>query len=120
MSDEDKHYTWDEQVAVDQFQEIDPEDPKNWFRAPPPRPTGLCSKVKEAMLNCLKETDCYKKHGYTPRECLDLARPGTNPQCEIFTTALAKCKFDMIDRKRRFRGVRGVNNIKATESDDRL
>lgn len=116
----EQEYTWEERQAVEKWENIDPDDPKNWYRAPPPRPAGLCSKVKEALLNCLKDTDCYKKHGHTPRECMDNTRPGTNPQCAKFARSLATCKFDLVDRKRRFRGVRGVNNMTERASEDEI
>ena len=110
--------------------------------------------MKEALLYCLKDTDCYKKYGYTPRECLDDTKPGTNPQCAKFAQSLATCKFDLVrtvilsthfqqldlinkdcidfethlskvtsfqvDRKRRFRGVRGVNNMSERASEDEM
>ena len=46
MSNDKPDYTWNERQAVDKWENIDPDDPKNWFRAPPPRPAGLCSKVR--------------------------------------------------------------------------
>jgi len=102
----------------------DDEDERNWFvptKIPKIlQPQGMCKDAKIALLNCLRSTDCYQKHGYTPRECLlnkDL--PGRNEECDKFETMLASCKWDTIDRKRRFRGVRGVNYDKEDHEGNR-
>ncbi|KAL5258160.1 hypothetical protein ACHWQZ_G012948 [Mnemiopsis leidyi] len=108
----------DPEVALKELRERvelgDEEDEQNWFvptKIPKIlQPQGMCKDAKKALLNCLRSTDCYQKYGYTPRECLlNVDLPGRNEECEKFETMLASCKWDTIDRKRRFKGVRGIN-----------
>lgn len=103
----------------------DQDDERNWFvpikvpKSTPP--SGMCKDAKKALLNCLRSADCYQKHGYSPRECLNNPMlPGRNEECGKYEKLLSACRWDTIDRKRRFRGARGINYDKQKKDSDRM
>jgi cytochrome c oxidase assembly factor 5 len=63
-----------------------------------------CSGLRYELLKCLKESDCVKKEGKTPRECL---KENTGHDCNPLRVAFFECKRSALDNRQRFRGRKG-------------
>ncbi|KAL5460365.1 hypothetical protein EMCRGX_G033811 [Ephydatia muelleri] len=66
-----------------------------------------CSGLREELLDCLLKSDCVRKHGLTPRQCLQEGAPDQNPECNSLHVAFFECKRSLLDNRTRFRGKKG-------------
>ncbi|XP_066587578.1 cytochrome c oxidase assembly factor 5 isoform X2 [Prorops nasuta] len=74
-----------------------------------------CANLRANLKMCLLRTDCCKIHHITPRECLATRHPSVPEECFALRTSFFECKRSIIDGRRRFRGVRG---LETTSADD--
>ncbi|XP_033102167.1 cytochrome c oxidase assembly factor 5-like [Anneissia japonica] len=65
-----------------------------------------CSGLKEDLKTCLLESNCVRKDGKTPKECL---QPGNDVQqpCRALQYSFFECKRSLLDTRNRFRGRKG-------------
>lgn len=66
-----------------------------------------CGGLRKELLQCLRDSDCVKVHGLSPRECLKEGAPGQRSECMSFRLAFFECKRSMLDNRQRFRGRKG-------------
>ncbi|CAI8032225.1 Cytochrome c oxidase assembly factor 5, partial [Geodia barretti] len=55
-----------------------------------------CSGLRRELLDCLRESDCVKIHGMSPRECLQDGAPGQRAECNSFRLAFFECKRSLV------------------------
>ena len=64
-----------------------------------------CHRLRVELKVCLLSSDCCRKDGKTPLECL---KSGDVPQeCAAIRTAFFECKRSILDMRTRFRGRKG-------------
>ncbi|XP_071441301.1 cytochrome c oxidase assembly factor 5 [Hetaerina americana] len=66
-----------------------------------------CSGIRADLKMCLLESDCVKKSGKTPRECLKIKDPSVPDECYALRTTFFECKRSLLDGRQRFRGRKG-------------
>ncbi|XP_011405463.1 PREDICTED: cytochrome c oxidase assembly factor 5-like [Amphimedon queenslandica] len=71
------------------------------------KPVRPCTGLRTELLKCLKESECFTKHGLTPRQCLDSTSPGYDPSCQSLVVGFFECKRSLLDNRQRFRGRKG-------------
>ena len=73
-------------------------------------PTGLdprrpCHKLRVKLKLCVLQTDCCRKEGRTPKDCL---QAGDVPdECQQLRMSFFECKRSILDMRTRFRGRKG-------------
>ncbi|XP_015785633.1 cytochrome c oxidase assembly factor 5 [Tetranychus urticae] len=63
-----------------------------------------CYHARMDLKHCVLESDCVKKDGMRPQECLRRAHELLPNECVQFKNLLTNCKRSLIDNRRRFRG----------------
>ncbi|OQD74298.1 hypothetical protein PENDEC_c011G05772 [Penicillium decumbens] len=64
-----------------------------------------CNDIREALAQCLQESDCIMVQRRTPRECLASPLAEELPtKCQQLRKGFSECKRGMIDMRKRFRG----------------
>ncbi|KAJ5947697.1 Mitochondrial protein [Penicillium verhagenii] len=64
-----------------------------------------CSDIREALAECLQESDCIMVQRHTPRECLSSPLAEQLPtKCQQLKKGFSECRRGMIDMRKRFRG----------------
>jgi cytochrome c oxidase assembly factor 5 len=64
-----------------------------------------CAGVRADLKVCLLESECVRKQGKTPRECL---KEGLTPtECQALRNTFFECKRSLLDARQRFRGRKG-------------
>ncbi|XP_025086911.1 cytochrome c oxidase assembly factor 5-like [Pomacea canaliculata] len=72
------------------------------------KPKPACVGLREDLRECLLKSDCVRKNGKTPKECLRLGNdPSIPSECQSLRTAFFECKRSLLDMRQRFRGRRG-------------
>ncbi|KAG8230558.1 hypothetical protein J437_LFUL010159 [Ladona fulva] len=66
-----------------------------------------CSGIRADLKMCLLESDCVKKTGKTPRECLHVHDGSVPNECFALRTTFFECKRSLLDARQRFRGRKG-------------
>ncbi|GAB0090813.1 Cytochrome c oxidase assembly factor 5 [Sergentomyia squamirostris] len=66
-----------------------------------------CAGVRADLKMCLLESDCCKKEGKTPRECLKRTDGSVPAECHALRTTFFECKRSILDNRTRFRGRKG-------------
>ncbi|KAI9045339.1 PET191 family protein [Aspergillus affinis] len=64
-----------------------------------------CRDIRDALAQCLQESDCIMVQRRTPRECLSSPYAEELPtKCQQLRKGYGECKRGMIDMRKRFRG----------------
>ncbi|KAJ5795111.1 hypothetical protein N7457_001710 [Penicillium paradoxum] len=64
-----------------------------------------CNDIRQALAQCLQESDCIMVQRHTPRECLSSPLAEQLPtKCQQLSKGFSECKRGMIDMRKRFRG----------------
>ncbi|KAL2013659.1 hypothetical protein VTN00DRAFT_1184 [Thermoascus crustaceus] len=64
-----------------------------------------CKDIRQALAECLQESDCIMVQRHTPRECLSTPLVDELPtKCQQLRKGLSECKRGMVDMRKRFRG----------------
>ncbi|KAL4896054.1 cytochrome c oxidase assembly protein PET191-domain-containing protein [Aspergillus ambiguus] len=64
-----------------------------------------CNDIRDALAQCLQESDCIMVQRHTPRECLSEPLVDELPmRCQQLRKGFSECKRGMIDMRKRFRG----------------
>ncbi|KAJ5104539.1 hypothetical protein NUU61_001886 [Penicillium alfredii] len=64
-----------------------------------------CNDIREALAQCLQESDCIMVQRHTPRECLSSPLAEQLPtKCQQLRKGFSECKRGMVDMRKRFRG----------------
>ncbi|KAL5359417.1 cytochrome c oxidase assembly protein PET191-domain-containing protein [Aspergillus floccosus] len=64
-----------------------------------------CNDIRDALAQCLQESDCIMVQRHTPRECLSAPLVDELPmRCQQLRKGFSECKRGMIDMRKRFRG----------------
>ncbi|KAB8233142.1 hypothetical protein ETB97_003609 [Aspergillus alliaceus] len=64
-----------------------------------------CKDIRDALAQCLQESDCIMVQRHTPRECLSEPLVDTLPmRCQQLRKGFGECKRGLIDMRKRFRG----------------
>ncbi|XP_070554311.1 cytochrome c oxidase assembly factor 5-like [Ptychodera flava] len=79
--------------------------PKYWDDRPELEDKRPCAAVREDFKNCLLASDCVRKDGKTPRECLKAGL--MDDECNALRVAFFECKRSLLDNRTRFRGRKG-------------
>ncbi|XP_077983591.1 cytochrome c oxidase assembly factor 5-like [Glandiceps talaboti] len=79
--------------------------PKYWDDRPELEDKTPCAGVREDLKNCLLASDCVRKDGKTPKECLRLGE--IDQECKALHFAFFECKRSLLDNRQRFRGRKG-------------
>nr|XP_040574627.1 cytochrome c oxidase assembly factor 5-like isoform X2 [Lepeophtheirus salmonis] len=64
-----------------------------------------CQSLRVDLKRCLLLSDCCKKKGKTPLECLQ--NNDVPDECQAFKSAFFECKRSILDMRTRFRGRKG-------------
>ncbi|EOR04908.1 hypothetical protein E3P92_00212 [Wallemia ichthyophaga] len=68
---------------------------------------GACGKLRSQLAECLSKSECLQS-GKSAQECL---REDQVPrECQQLRLAFMECKRDLLDARKRFRGVSGGGN----------
>ncbi|KAK7486988.1 hypothetical protein BaRGS_00021804 [Batillaria attramentaria] len=61
------------------------------------KPKLACSGLRDDLRDCLLKSDCVRKNGKTPKECLMLGNdPSIPTECQSLRTAFFECKRSLI------------------------
>ncbi|XP_015761072.1 PREDICTED: cytochrome c oxidase assembly factor 5-like [Acropora digitifera] len=71
------------------------------------RPAEPCSGLRKELKECILASDCVKKHGLKPNNCLDATAEGVDENCRKVQYAFFECKRSLLDFRTRFRGRKG-------------
>ncbi|KAL8585664.1 hypothetical protein ACOMHN_053162 [Nucella lapillus] len=73
------------------------------------KPKLACSGLRDDLKECLLKSDCVRKDGRTPKECLLLggSDPNFPTECQSLRSAFFECKRSLLDMRQRFRGRKG-------------
>ncbi|KAF9891185.1 hypothetical protein FE257_004749 [Aspergillus nanangensis] len=64
-----------------------------------------CNDIRDALAQCLQESECIMVQRHTPRECLSDPLVDQLPmKCQQLRKGFSECKRGMIDMRKRFRG----------------
>ncbi|KAI9930002.1 hypothetical protein ASPWEDRAFT_35256 [Aspergillus wentii DTO 134E9] len=64
-----------------------------------------CNDIRDALAQCLQESDCIMVQRHTPRECLSSPHAEELPmKCQQLRKGFSECKRGLIDMRKRFRG----------------
>ncbi|KAL5343510.1 cytochrome c oxidase assembly protein PET191-domain-containing protein [Aspergillus crustosus] len=64
-----------------------------------------CNALREALAQCLQQSDCIMVQRHTPRECLSSPLVDELPvKCQQLRKGFGECKRGLIDMRKRFRG----------------
>ncbi|KAJ5775273.1 uncharacterized protein N7511_000284 [Penicillium nucicola] len=77
-----------------------------------------CNDIREALAQCLQESDCIMVQRHSPRECLKSPLAEELPmRCQQLRKGFSECKRGMIDMRKRFRGNQPISVNKEMESE---
>ncbi|RCI08767.1 hypothetical protein L249_4701 [Ophiocordyceps polyrhachis-furcata BCC 54312] len=77
-----------------------------------------CRELRDALAQCLQESDCVMVQRNTARDCLRSPLAETLPtKCQQLKKGFGECKRGMVDMRKRFRGNMPVAYRSASESD---
>ncbi|KAL1958682.1 hypothetical protein VTO42DRAFT_4025 [Malbranchea cinnamomea] len=75
-----------------------------------------CTEIRQALAQCLQESDCIMVQRHTPRECLSHPLVDDLPtRCQQLKKGLTDCKRGMVDMRKRFRGNQPVKIYKEKD-----
>ncbi|CAL5871780.1 uncharacterized protein PFLUO_LOCUS6033 [Penicillium psychrofluorescens] len=78
-----------------------------------------CRDIREALAQCLQESDCIMVQRHTPRECLSSPLAEELPtKCQQLSRGLSECKRGMVDMRKRFRGNQPIALSKELEGSN--
>lgn len=64
-----------------------------------------CKELREALAQCLQESDCVMVHRNSAADCLRQPLVDTLPtKCQQLRKGFGECKRGMVDMRKRFRG----------------
>ncbi|KAL3473926.1 cytochrome c oxidase assembly protein PET191-domain-containing protein [Aspergillus californicus] len=64
-----------------------------------------CHALRDALAQCLQQSDCIMVQRHTPRECLSEPLVDELPvKCQQLRKGFGECKRGLIDMRKRFRG----------------
>ncbi|PHH74877.1 hypothetical protein CDD82_4732 [Ophiocordyceps australis] len=64
-----------------------------------------CREIRDALAQCLQESDCIMVQRHSAADCLREPLSRTLPtRCQQLKTGLGQCKRGMVDMRKRFRG----------------
>ncbi|KXS96843.1 hypothetical protein AC578_7384 [Pseudocercospora eumusae] len=70
-----------------------------------------CTDIRNALAQCLQQSDCVLVHRNTPADCLRPPLVDTLPtQCQQLKHGYGQCKRGLIDMRKRFRGNKPISN----------
>lgn len=81
--------------------QLDEEDIENQ------KPQKPCSGLRKELKECVLASDCVKKYGSKPNDCLNTEAQGMNEDCRRVQYAFFECKRSLLDFRTRFRGRKG-------------
>ncbi|KAJ5665138.1 hypothetical protein N7523_008772 [Penicillium sp. IBT 18751x] len=77
-----------------------------------------CTDIREALAQCLQESDCIMVQRHTPRECLSSPLAEELPtKCQQLAKGFSECKRGMVDMRKRFRGNRPIAVAKEMDAE---
>ncbi|KAK5991070.1 putative mitochondrial protein [Cladobotryum mycophilum] len=69
-----------------------------------------CQELRDALAQCLQESDCVMVHRNKASDCLREPLAGTLPtKCQQLKKGYGECKRGLVDMRKRFRGNTPVN-----------
>ncbi|KAL5003625.1 cytochrome c oxidase assembly protein PET191-domain-containing protein [Aspergillus recurvatus] len=69
-----------------------------------------CAALRDALAQCLQQSDCIMVQRHTPRECLSEPLLEQLPmKCQQLRKGFGECKRGLIDMRKRFRGNAPLN-----------
>ncbi|KAJ5979158.1 hypothetical protein N7501_002500 [Penicillium viridicatum] len=75
-----------------------------------------CNDIREALAQCLQESDCIMVQRHSPRECLSSPLAEELPtKCQQLRKGFSECKRGMIDMRKRFRGNQPISVSKEMD-----
>ncbi|KAJ5689166.1 Mitochondrial protein [Penicillium macrosclerotiorum] len=76
-----------------------------------------CQDIREALAQCLQESDCIMVQRHSPRECLASPLAEELPmKCQQLRKGFSECKRGMIDMRKRFRGNHPISVSKEMDT----
>ncbi|KAI9372563.1 cytochrome c oxidase assembly protein PET191-domain-containing protein [Aspergillus egyptiacus] len=75
-----------------------------------------CSALRDALAQCLQQSDCIMVQRHTPRECLSQPHFDELPlKCQQLRKGFGECKRGLIDMRKRFRGNAPLQMVKEVD-----
>ncbi|GIK00218.1 hypothetical protein Aspvir_004238 [Aspergillus viridinutans] len=75
-----------------------------------------CRDIRDALAQCLQESDCIMVQRHTPRECLSAPLVDELPmKCQQLRKGFSECKRGLIDMRKRFRGNQPISVSRELE-----
>ncbi|KAL4925755.1 PET191 family protein [Aspergillus undulatus] len=75
-----------------------------------------CAALRDALAQCLQQSDCIMVQRHTPRECLSEPLVDELPvKCQQLRKGFGECKRGLIDMRKRFRGNAPLQMTKEVE-----
>ncbi|KAJ5181080.1 Cytochrome c oxidase [Penicillium cf. griseofulvum] len=76
-----------------------------------------CNDIRQALAQCLQESDCIMVQRHSPRECLSSPLAEELPvKCQQLRKGFSECKRGLIDMRKRFRGNQPISVSRDAES----
>ncbi|KAG9288299.1 hypothetical protein G9A89_021330 [Geosiphon pyriformis] len=63
-----------------------------------------CKEIRQALVECLLESECVRLNRITPKECLQPENAHLISECQAIRRSLFECKRSQLDMRTRFRG----------------
>ncbi|KAI0476530.1 cytochrome c oxidase assembly protein PET191-domain-containing protein [Xylariaceae sp. FL0804] len=77
-----------------------------------------CKEIRQALAECLQESECVMVQRHTAAECLRSPLDLTLPlKCQQLKKGYGECRRGMIDMRKRFRGNQPVTFKKAEKAE---
>ncbi|KXT12373.1 hypothetical protein AC579_584 [Pseudocercospora musae] len=77
-----------------------------------------CTDIRNALAQCLQQSDCVLVHRNTPADCLRPPLVDTLPtQCQQLKHGYGQCKRGLIDMRKRFRGNKPISTSVELEGE---
>ncbi|RDW72462.1 PET191 family protein [Aspergillus mulundensis] len=80
-----------------------------------------CAALRDALAQCLQQSDCVMVQRHTARECLSEPLANELPvKCQQLRKGFGECKRGLIDMRKRFRGNAPLNMSKTDSEGGQL
>ncbi|KAK4194129.1 cytochrome c oxidase assembly protein PET191-domain-containing protein [Triangularia verruculosa] len=82
-------------------------------------PTSSCKEIRDALAQCLQESECVMVQRNKATDCLREPLIDTLPlKCRQLKKGLGECRRGMVDMRKRFRGNQPIAFTKIQKTED--
>ncbi|KAK0723945.1 cytochrome c oxidase assembly protein PET191-domain-containing protein [Apiosordaria backusii] len=82
-------------------------------------PTSSCKEIRDALAQCLQESECVMVQRNSAADCLREPLVDTLPlKCKQLKKGFGECRRGMVDMRKRFRGNQPIAFTKIQKTED--